>query len=290
MILAPFLIMLREGIEAALITGIIATYLRQTGRSAWMPAVWIGVLLAVAMSLFVGTVLQSVSADFPQKAQELFEAVVGAVAVVVLTTMVFWMRRAAHSIRQTLHQSLDGAFTASSGAGWALVGMVFFAVAREGLESIFFLLAIFQQSTGPAAPLAALAGILVSVVVGLAIYAGGLRLNLRRFFRATGVVILLVAAGILAGALGNLHEAGLWNGLQAPAYDLSGVLPVSGPIGTILSGLFGYQESPTVGEALVYLAFLITSLALFLRPAISRPDSGPALSADASAEQSNVSA
>ncbi|ODA67026.1 Ferrous iron permease EfeU [Methyloligella halotolerans] len=263
--LAPFLIMLREGLEAALITGIIATYLRQTGRSAWMPLVWIGIFLAVAMSLFVGAALQWVSAEFPQKMQELFEACVGLVAVVVLTSMVFWMRKAARSIKAELHHSIDNALH-SSAAGWALIGMVFFAVAREGLESIFFLLAIFQQSTGPAMPLAALAGVLISVAAGFAIYFGGLRLNLKRFFRWTGIFILFVAAGILAGAVGSLHEAGLWNGLQTPAWDLSAVLPVSSVLGAVLSGLLGYQESPSIGEVIVYLAFLAVSLYFFLQP------------------------
>ncbi len=263
--LAPFLIMLREGLEAALITGIIATYLRQTGRTGWMPMVWIGVFLAIAMSLFVGAGLQLVSAEFPQKMQELFEAGVGLVAVVVLTSMVFWMRKAARSIKAELHDSIDTAL-ASSAAGWALIGMVFFAVAREGLESIFFLLAIFQQSPGPEMPLAALAGVLIAVAVGFGIYFGGLRLNLKRFFRWTGIFILFVAAGLLAGALGSLHEAGLWNGLQTPAYDLSEVLPVSGVIGTVLSGILGYQDSPTVGEVIVYFAFLAVTLYLFLQP------------------------
>ncbi|MBK1624356.1 iron uptake transporter permease EfeU [Afifella marina] len=264
--LASFLIMLREGLEAALVTGIIATYLRQTGRSAWMPLVWVGIFLAVALSLFVGAALQWVSAEFPQKYQELFEACVGLVAVVILTSMVFWMRKAARSIKAELHDSIDAALSAPKGAAWALIGLVFFAVAREGLESIFFLLAIFQQSSGPGVPLAALAGVLVSVAAGFAIYAGGLRLNLRRFFRWTGVFILFVAAGILASALGNLHEAGLWNGLQTPAYDLSRVLPVSSVVGTILSGILGYQESPSVGEILLYVIFLGVSLFFFLKP------------------------
>jgi high-affinity iron transporter len=264
--LAPFLIMLREGIEAALITGIIATYLRQTGRGSWMPAVWVGVFLAVAASLFVGAALQIVSGEFPQKAQELFEACVGALAVVVLVSMVFWMRRASRSIKGELHDSIDAALAATAHQGWALAAVVFLAVAREGLESVFFLLAIFQQSQGPAAPLGALGGILLAAVLGYGIYAGGVRLNLRRFFRWTGVFILFVAAGILATALRNLHEAGLWNGLQAPAYDLTDVMPVSSPLGTVLSGLFGYLDAPTVGEAVAYLTFLTVTLVLFLRP------------------------
>ena len=264
---AAFLIMLREGLEAALITGIIATYLAQTGRASWLPAVWVGVFLAIALSLFVGAGLQLASASFPQKAQELFEAAVRAVAVVVLVWMVFWMRRAARSIKSELHGSIDAALSSASGQGWALTAMVFFAVAREGLESVFFLLAIFQQNSGPAVLAAALAGILVAAAAGYAIYVGGARLNLRLFFRWTGVFILFVAAGLAAGVLENLHEAGLWNALQAHAYDLSGILPESSLIGVILGGIFNYQEAPTVGQAIVYVAFLVVTFFFFLRPA-----------------------
>ena len=112
---AAFLIMLREGLEAALITGIIATYLAQTGRASWLPAVWVGVFLAIALSLFVGAGLQLASASFPQKIQELFEAGVGAIAVVVLVWMVFWMRKAARSIKAELHDSIDAALSSDSG-------------------------------------------------------------------------------------------------------------------------------------------------------------------------------
>lgn len=263
--LAPFLIMLREGIEAALIVGIIASYLSQTGRSSWMPTIWVGVLLAVALSLFVGAGLQLVSAEFPQKTQELFESVIGFVAVVVLTSMVFWMRKAGRALGSDLRRTIDTALT-GSGAAWALVGMAFFAVAREGLESVFFLLAIFQQSTEPTVPLSALAGVIVSVVFGIGIFYGGLRIKLGRFFRWTGAFILVVAAGILAGALRSLHEAGIWNALQGTVYDLSGALSQSSPVGTILSGLFGYMDAPRQGEVLVYLAFLTISFFFFLRP------------------------
>lgn len=273
--LAPFLIMLREGLEAALVTGIIASYLRQTGRQDWLPAIWVGVFLAVALSLFSGAALLLVSAEFPQKAQELFEAAIGLVAVAVLTSMVFWMRRAARTIKAGLHRDIDAAMAAPRGAAWALIGMAFFAVAREGLESVFFLLAIFQQSPGPAAPLSALAGVAVAVAVGLAIYFGGVRIDLKRFFLWTGIFILFVAAGLLAGALRNLHEAGLWNALQTRVFDLSETLPVSGVAGTVLSGLFGYHEAPTLGEALAWAAFLAVTLVLFLRPA-GRPASAMA--------------
>lgn len=265
--LIPFLIMLREGIEAALIVGIIASYLQQTGRGALMPAVWVGVLLAAALSLFVGAGLQLLAAEFPQKQQELFEGVVGLIAVAMLTGMVFWMRQAARSIKGQLHASLEQAMGRADGQGWALIGMVFLAVAREGLESVFFLLAIFQQSSGWQAPVGALAGIALSVVIGYGLYSGGIRLDLRRFFRLTGLFILLVAAGLLAGSLRKFHEAGLWNQLQDVVFDFSEVLPMDSPLGAVLSGLLGYQAAPVVGEVIVYVAFLAVTLFLFLRPA-----------------------
>lgn len=269
--LAPFLIMLREGLEAALIVGIIASYLRQTGRSAFLPAVWMGVLLAVALSLFAGSAVLLLGQEFPQKTQELFEAIVGLVAVAVLSWMVFWMRGAARSMRAQLHESVDAAFAGSGqGAAWALVGMAFFAVAREGLESVFFLLAIFQQSTGMAVPLGALAGLGVAVLLGLGIYWGGLRLNLQKFFRWTGLLILLVAAGLLSGVVRNLHEAGLWNLWQERVYDWSGILPNASVAGTVLSGLLGYHESPTWGELAAWLLYLLPALGLFFWPEASR--------------------
>lgn len=263
--LAPFLIMLREGLEAALLTSIIASYLNKTGRSHYMPAVWIGVFLAIALSFFAGAALQLISAEFPQKIQELFEAIVGFIAVIVLMSMVMWMKKAARTIKDELQHSIDQAF-ASRSASWALIGMVFFSVAREGLESVFFLLAIFQQSEGYSAPLGAFLGLAVSVILGLLIYHGGLRLNLRLFFRCTGILIIFVAAGLLSGALRNLHEAGIWNHLQQPVWDLSQSLPLSSPLGTLLSGLLGYHETPVLGEVLAYFVFLIGALLLYFRP------------------------
>ena len=166
--------------------------------------------------------------------------------------------------RSELTSALDHAFSGGSHT-WALIGMVFLAVAREGLESIFFLLAVFQQSTSSAAPLGALLGIAVAVIAGLAIYRGSLRLPLGHFFRVTGVFILLVAAGLLAGSVRALHEAGLWNHAQQVVFDLSSVLPLDTPLGSLFAGIFGYQPAPTLSEVVVYLGYLLIALWL-LRP------------------------
>jgi high-affinity iron transporter len=181
--------------------------------------------------------------------------------------MVFWMKQAARSIKATLHGSIDAALADRTGGGGALVGMAFFAVAREGLESVVFLIATFQQDVGIEAPIGAALGLAVACVIGWAITYGGARINLARFFRWTGIFILFVAAGLLAGSVRALHEAGLWNGLQRIAFDLSPVLPADGVIGTLLAGIFGYQVAPTVGEVAAYLIFLVPALCVFIVPA-----------------------
>jgi high-affinity iron transporter len=264
--LVAYLIMLREGIEAALIVGIIAGYLAQTGHRRYLRAVWAGCALAAALCLAIGLGLHWASAEFPQKQQEMFESVVALVAVGILTSMVFWMKTAARSIKTQLHDKVDSSMRNSSGAVVALIAMAFFAVGREGLESVFFLLAIFEQSSGAYVPLGALLGLLTAIGVGVLIYYGGVRLNLRRFFRYTGVFIIIVAAGLLAGGLRSLHEAGIWNGLQQVVADWSGVLPKDGAVGTVLAGMFGYTDTPTLGEALIYAGYLIPALILFFMP------------------------
>jgi high-affinity iron transporter len=268
---AAYLIMLREGVEAALIVGIVASYLKQSGRAQWLPMVWVGAGAAVAVCLAVGFALVSANREFPQREQELFEGLVALLATAILTSMVFWMKKAARSIKAQLHDSIDNALRPGDRQGLALIAMVFFAVGREGLESLFFLLAIIQQGEGWAVPLGAALGLASAVVVGFAIYYGGVRLNLRRFFLWTGAFIIFVAAGLLAGALRAFHEAGLWNGLQNTAFDLSSVLPQDGLIGTLLSSVFGYQDAPTIGEVIIYFAFLIPALILFFSSARPQP-------------------
>lgn len=266
-----FLIMLREGIEAALIVGIIAGYLKQTGRERALPAVWLGVGLACALCLALGIVLNAVGAEFPQKAQELFEGSVALLATAMLLSMVLWMGKAARSIKTQLREQIDVALRPGDRRGLALACMAFLAVGREGLESVFFLIAAVQQHVGIGVPIGAALGLLGAFVFGVGIYRGGLKINLRRFFRWTGVFIIFVAAGLLAGALRAFHEAGLWNVLQTTAFDVSALLPTDGTLGTLLAGIFGYQDAPTVAEVIAYLGFLLPALILFLSTGRPRP-------------------
>ena len=262
--LVAFLIMFREGIEAALIVGIIAGYLKQTGRQGALPAVWYGVASAALLCTVLGVALVAGGAEFPQRVQELFEGCVALLATGILVSMVFWMGKAARSIKAQLHDSIDAAMASGDRRGLALAGMAFLTVGREGLESVFFLIATVQQDVGIGVPIGAVLGLACAFAFGVGIYRGGVRLNLRQFFRVTGVFILFVAAGLLSGAVHAFHEAGLWNGLQETAFDLSNVLPGDSIIGTLLGGIFGYQEAPTVGEVIAYLALLVPTLFVFL--------------------------
>lgn len=262
----PFLIMFREGLEAALIVSLIASYLKRTQRSQWLGIVWVGVILAAALCLGLGIFINETTGEFPQKQQELFEGIVAVVAVGILTYMVFWMRKVSRSVKTHLEGAIDNALNAGKGQGWALVAMVFFAVAREGLESVFFLLAAFQQDVGIQAPIGAVLGLVCAIVVGMMIYWGGVKLHLAKFFKWTSLFILFVAAGLAAGAIRAFHEAGLWNYLQDIAFNFTDVLSTHSLLGTLLEGIFGYQEAPTVSEVLVYFLYLIPALIFFFMP------------------------
>jgi FTR1 family protein len=260
--LPTFVIGLREGVEASLIVGIIAAFLRQEGRRDALRWVWFGVLGALAISAAVAVALQVVNAELPQRQQEGLETVVALVAVVMVSGMILWMRRHARAMAGELRESTRAAL--AKGSVGALVGMAFFAVIREGMETAVFLLAAFQSATNPAlAGLGALIGIVAAAVVGFGIYRGGVRINLARFFRVTGLVLVLVAAGLVASALHTAHEAGWVNFGQGRAVDLSWLVVPGTWTASLLTGMLGLQPQPTVIEAVGWLAFLVP-MALFV--------------------------
>jgi high-affinity iron transporter len=264
-VLATFVIGLREGLEAALIVGIIAGFLANQGRRDALRQVWLGVAAAVVICLAVGVVLELVTADLPQAAQEGLETLIGLFAVAMVTYMIFWMRRHARSMRAELETSTTAAL--ARGSAGALVGMAFLAVLREGFETVVFLLAAFQASTSPLeAGGGALTGVLVAVALGYGIYRGGLRLNLARFFRVTGAVLVVVAAGLLMTAAHTAHEAGWLDVGQQRAADLSVLVQPGTPISSLVTGVLGIQPFPTVVEVLVWVLYAVPLLAYVLWP------------------------
>jgi FTR1 family protein len=260
--LPTFVIGLREGVEAALIVGIVAAFLRQEGRRDALRWVWLGVLAALGLSAAVGVALQIVNADLQQRENEGLETVVALVSLVMVSGMILWMRRHSRAMAGELRESTREAL--AKGSVGALVGMAFFAVIREGMETAVFLLAAFQSATNPAAAgLGALLGVIAAAGIGWGIYRGGIRINLARFFRATGLVLVLVAAGLVASALHTAHEAGWVNFGQGRAVDLSWLVVPGTWTASLLTGMLGLQPQPTVVEAVGYLVFLVP-MALFV--------------------------
>ncbi|HEX5465951.1 MAG TPA: iron uptake transporter permease EfeU [Candidatus Limnocylindrales bacterium] len=254
--LATFVIGLREGLEAALIVGIVAAFLRKRGRLDALRAVWIGVAAAVAICVAVAVGLQVLAAELPQAQQEGLETIVGAAAVVTVTYMVLWMRGHARDLKGQLEGATASAL--AEGSAWALVAMAFLAVLREGFETSVFLLAAFQAAVDPMlAGLGALIGILVAAGLGYGLYRGGIRLDLNRFFRLTGVVLVLVAAGLVMSALHSAHEAGWLNVGQQQLLDLTWLVQPGTIISALITGVLGIQPRPTVIEVLGWLVYLI---------------------------------
>jgi FTR1 family protein len=263
--LPTFVIGLREGVEAALIISIIATFLRQEGRTDALRWVWAGVGVAVAICLTVGIVLHLVDQELPQRQQEGLETVIGGVAVVMVTFMIVWMRRHGAALAGELREHTSTAL--KQGSVGALIGMAFFAVFREGLETAVFLVAAFQSSQDPAtAGVGAILGIVVAAIVGVAIYRGAIRLDMARFFRVTGVVLALVAAGLVATAFHTGHEAGWVNFGQGQALDLSWLVVPGTWTAALLTGMLGLQPRPTEVELIAYLAFAIPVVGFVLLP------------------------
>ena len=249
-------ITLREGLEASLIVGIVAAFLVREGRGESLKYMWLGVGIAVVACSAIAIGLRVADDQLPQRQQEGLETVVGLIAVGMITYMIIWMRRHSRDLKGQLEGSAAQAIALGSTA--ALVIMAALAVLREGIETAVFLLAAFQDSVDTtAAGIGAVIGLVAAIALGYAIYKGGIRINLSRFFRITGFVLVLVAAGLLSTAVHTAHEAGWFNSLQSQAVDLTWLVKPGTISGSLLTGMLGLQPAPTVGEALVYLLYAI---------------------------------
>jgi high-affinity iron transporter len=260
-----FVITLREGVEAALIVGIIAAFLVKEGRRDALKQMWVGVAIAVALCTAVAVLLRVVGQELPQKQQEGLETVIGLIAVSAVTYMIVWMRRNARGIKATLEG--EAASALATGSTMALVGMAFLAVLREGFETSVFLLAAFQDASDTtAAGSGAVLGLLAAIAIGLGLYRGGVRINLTRFFRFTGLILVFVAAGLLATAAHTAHEAGWINSLQSQAIDLTWLVQPGTVSGSLLTGMLGLQPQPTTIEVSVYLLYAVPMALYVLWP------------------------
>jgi high-affinity iron transporter len=267
MVLGSFLIFLREGIEGSMIITIMCTLLAAAGRRYLFRWVFAGVAAALLLSSAGGVTLFALSrsAFINSTAQTWFETIVFLLAVVILTSMSFWMKRNSRSMRSVLGAQIHLAAAGDSALPLALLAFV--TVGREALETVIFLLAIAFQSSVPALLGGALIGLLVSLALSLAIYRVGLRLNFKRFFTVVGAALMVVAAGLLANAVRNLQDLQVLPGGGHALWDVNFVLSDASTLGDILHGLVGYAAAPTALQVVAWLLFLTLGLAAFL----SRP-------------------
>ena len=256
---AAFLITLREGLEAALIVAIVMAYLRQINSTEEFSRVFLGVIAGVAVSLAAVTAVYLAVGELEGRAEELTEGIIALVAAAVLTWMIFWMRSQSRTIGGDLRQQVDSVL--ATGTVFGLASIVFLGVVREGLETALFLLAVVFDSGTVNTAIGAFAGLAVSIVLGYGIYRGGQRINLRLFFQVTGGMIIVVAAGLLAKGVHELQEAGVFETLHAPVWDLtSNPIIGHGHATNFLKGFLGWSPDPSIeqlGAWVIYFGLAI---------------------------------
>jgi high-affinity iron transporter len=258
-----FLIGLREGLEAGLIVSIlIATLVRADAKSR-LPQVWTGVLAAIALALSFGAVLTFTAANLSATAQEAFGGVLSVIAVAFVTAMVFWMRRSARTFSGEIREKVTGAL--GMGAG-VLMLTSFLAVGREGLETALFLWTTARAAGESAGPLTGAGiGLVLAAALCWGLYRRVLRINLTRFFTATGVVLIVIAAGVLGYGLRDLQEGGILPGQTAYAFDLSGSVDAGSWYSTLIQGVFNLMPTMTWLQVVGYVGYLAVVMPLFVR-------------------------
>ncbi len=261
---ASFLITLREGLEIAIVLAILAGYLVKTGRRDRLTTVWLGSGVALVICLIVGVIVHLATDGLRGKGEQAVEGGLALSAALVLTYMILWMRKNSRSLGGHLRAKIDLADT-----GYALGFVAFVAVAREGLETVLFLLgAETGSASGAQVVIGGILGLLISAAVGLLIYVGGSRIDLGKFFRYTGLLLILFAAGLAGKAVHEFRELfgfetgwfidSMWTVTSGPF--------ASGSLHDFLKGLFGWSPNPERIRVLTYFAYAIPVLWIFLRP------------------------
>jgi high-affinity iron transporter len=268
---------LREGVEVALIMAIVLAYLVRTGNGREAGKVWLGAGSAGLVSLLAGIVIFTTVGEFGTPYEQIFEGTTLLVACGVVTWMLFWMRRQSRAIKGELEGRL--ARTIGEGAGLGLAVLAFSSVIREGLETAIFLVgqatsAAKGAEDGAASVLVgALVGLAIAAVLGLGMYRGSRRIDLRRFFSWTGITLVFIAAGLLASASHEFIEIGAIGFGTQTLYDLSALLPDDAGVGQFLHAIMGYSATPALTTMVLYLGYLAVVLTSYLRP--SRPVGAP---------------
>lgn len=265
---ASLLITLREGLEAALIIGIILAYLGRTGNRDKAGTVWLGALAAVVLSGLAGATIFLTAGSIEGRTEQLFEGTAMFTAVAVLTYMIFWMRKQAINIRAHLQAQVNTALL--SGSRLALGLLAFVAVGREGIETALFMFAATKAASPFSATVGGLLGLGAAVILGYLLYRGTYRLNLRAFFNVTSILLLLFAAGLLAHGIHEFHEAAVIPTLIDHVWDINPILDEKSTLGSFLKALFGYNGNPSLVEVFAWVSYLVLVGWAYFRPPTAR--------------------
>lgn len=265
-----YLIGLREGLEAALVVSILLVYVSRTNRLGLRRWIGFGVVSAIVVSVLVALILETISQDLGENAEPAFAGIVSFAAVAFVTWMIFWMRRSARTISTELREQLDDADL--SGGHIAVAAMAFVAVIREGVETAMFFWAASQASGNIAGSILGLVlGLATAVALGWGIYRSSASINLPKFFRVTGILLVFVAAGVLSYGIHEFQEIGWIPGEDDVLLDLSGVMAEGSLLQTLVAGIFNIKLTTTVLQVLAWATYSIVVLFLFMRPASAVP-------------------
>ena len=260
--LPTYLLSLREGLEAALIVGIVLGALSKIRRADLSTAVWLGVMSAVGVSILTAVLLTSFGMSLEDEAEQIFEGVTMLIAAGLLTWMIFWMRKQARFLKSELEAGVNKA-AASTGAR-AMFWVAFVAVVREGIELALFITAAFfagdqtQVSSNIIQTLVGtILGLGTAVLLGGTLFATTVRLDLRRFFQVTGILLILFAAGLVAHGIHEFNEVGWIPAIVEHIWDVNAIVDENSVTGQLLKTLFGYNGNPSLTEMIAYFAYLI---------------------------------
>ena len=260
--LSTFIIALREGLEAALIVGILVAYVVRTDRRHLLKPLWTGVAVALVLTLGLGAILSFTSAELSDRGEELFAGVTSFAAVGLVTWMVFWMKRAARNMRDELHGKVDQALT---GGPISLALVAFFAVAREGLETALFIYANFKTVGAiSSATLGLVLGLALAVGLGYLIYNRSVKINLSKFFTVTGVALIIVAAGVLSYGVHEFQELGWLPGADDFIWDVTPWIAKESILASLLGGAIGFDTTTSWVQILAWGAYLTAVLVPYL--------------------------
>lgn len=255
--LPSFILSLREGLEAALLIGILLGALRQIDRSDLQLAVWAGTISALVVSVLVAIGLDAIGLALVEPGEQIFEGFIMLLAAGFLTWMIFWMARQSRNLKTDIE---SGVRQASQAGKRGLFVLAFLSVLREGVELALFLSAAFLASNAGQTLAGALLGLGTAVLLGALLFATTLRLNLRRFFQVTGFILVLFAAGLVAHAIHEFNEIGWIPNIIEHVWNVNPILNENSTLGEILKSLLGYNGDPSLTEVLAYAFYFVVVL------------------------------